>query len=42
MAHIEENQPLCSAWRVSSTSDSVDRSLVAGTRKVSDVVKGLR
>jgi len=40
--HIEENQPLCSAWRVSSTSDIVDRSLVAGTHKVSDVVKGLR
>jgi len=40
--HIEINQPLCSAWRVSSTLDIVNRSVAAGERKVSDVVKGLR
>jgi molybdenum cofactor guanylyltransferase len=40
--HIEVNQPLCSAWRVSSASDIVNRSLTAGERKVSDVVKDLR
>ena len=40
--HIEFNQPLCSAWRVSSTLDIVNRSVAAGERKVSDVVKGLR
>ena len=40
--HIEVNQPLCSAWRVSSTLDIVNRSVAAGERKVSDVVKGLR
>jgi len=40
--HIEINQPLCSAWRVSSTLDIVNRSMAAGERKMSDVVKGLR
>jgi len=40
--HIEINQPLCSAWRVSSTLDIAKRSMAAGERKVSDVVKGLR
>ena len=40
--HIDVNQPLCSAWRVSSASDIVNRSLTAGERKVSDVVKDLR
>jgi len=40
--HIEINQPLCSAWRVSSTLDIVNRYMAAGERKVSDVVKGLR
>ena len=39
--HIEVNQPLCSAWRVSSTSDIVNRSLAAGERKVSQVVQTL-
>lgn len=39
---IEVNQPLCSAWRVSSTLDIVNRSVAAGERKVSDVVGGLR
>jgi len=38
---IEVNQPLCSAWRVSSTSDFVNRSLAAGERKVSQVVQTL-
>ncbi len=40
--HIEVNQPLCSAWRVSRTLDIVNRSVVAGERKVSDVVQYLR
>ncbi len=40
--HFEVNQPLCSAWRVSSTLDPVNHSVAVGERKVSDVVKGLR
>lgn len=39
---VEVDQPLCSAWRVSSTSVFVNSSVAAGARKVSDVVKGLR
>ncbi|MEI8390867.1 MAG: molybdenum cofactor guanylyltransferase [Actinomycetes bacterium] len=40
--HIEVNQPLCSAWRVSSTLDIVNRSLAAGERKVSQIVETLQ